>query len=92
MNQSSKQSLPRGKVKSAPSATINTAVRQSFVKESKDFEARTAANRVNDEPEDPKSIDRKMPEMRKEHFPVNPRLRLANESWQVEECKTNENL
>jgi hypothetical protein len=93
MNQSSKQSLPRGKVKSAPSATINTAVRQSFVKESsKDFEARTAAKRVNDEPDDYKSIDRKVPEMRKEHFHVNQRLRLANESWQVEECKTNENL
>jgi len=37
-------------------------------------------------------MDRKVPEMRKEHFPVNPRLKLANESWQVEECKTNENL
>ena len=23
--------------------------------------------------------------MRKDHFPVNPRLRLANESWQVED-------
>ena len=36
-----------------------------------------------------KVVDRKVPE-RKEIFPVNPRLRLANE--QAEECKTNENL